>query len=46
MAAGVTDRLWVLKDIAALVDAYAPKPGKRGPYKNRNSKWGTTPNLI
>ena len=38
MAAGVTDRLWELEDIAALVEANAPKPGKRGPYKKRISK--------
>ena len=37
MAAGVTDKLWDMKDVAALIDAAAPKPGKRGPYKKRNS---------
>ena len=37
MAAGVTDRLWDMKDIVALIDAAAPKPGKRGLYKKRNS---------
>ena len=37
MAAGVTDRLWELEDIAALIDVNALKPGKRGPYKKRNS---------
>jgi hypothetical protein len=37
MAAGVTDRLWDMKDIAALVDAAAPVSKKRGPYKKRNS---------
>lgn len=37
MAAGVTDKLWSVEDIAALVDAAAPKPGRRGPYKKRNS---------
>lgn len=33
MAAGVTDRLWSMAEIAALVEAAAPKPGPRGPYK-------------
>ena len=37
MAAGVTDRLWDIEDIIALVDEAAPKPGPRGPYKKRNS---------
>jgi hypothetical protein len=35
MAAGVTDRLWTVADLAALVEASEPKPGKSGPYK----KW-------
>lgn len=33
MAAGVSDRLWSMDDNVALVDARAPKLGKRGPYK-------------
>ncbi len=33
MAAGVTDKHWDMKDVAALVDAAAPKPGRRGSYK-------------
>lgn len=36
MAAGIVDRLWSIDDIIARIDADAPKPGKRGPYKNRN----------
>ena len=38
MAAGVTDRLWDMKDIAALIDANAPMSKERGLYKKRNSK--------
>ena len=34
MAAGVSDRLWDIKDIVDLIDAAAPKPGPRGSYKN------------
>lgn len=37
MAAGISERLRDMKDIAALIDAAAPKPGKRGPYKTRAS---------
>ena len=37
MAAGLTDRLWDMKDVVTLIDAAAPKPGERGPYKKRNS---------
>lgn len=35
MAAGVTDRLWEIADIAKLVEDAEAKPGKRGPYKKR-----------
>ena len=35
MATGVSDRLWSMEDIAALVEAAAPKLGPRGPYKKR-----------
>jgi len=38
MAAGVSDKLWSVADIVALVEAAAPRPGPRGPYKKRNSK--------
>lgn len=37
MAAGVTDRLWEVSDIVALLEAAEPKPGKRGPYKKREA---------
>ena len=35
MAAGVTDKLWEMKDLAAMIDADAPRPGRRGPYKKK-----------
>ena len=35
MAAGVTDRLWEIADVVDMVEAAAPKPGPRGPYRKR-----------
>jgi hypothetical protein len=35
MAAGVTDRLWSMEEIAELIEAAAPKPGRPATYKNR-----------
>ncbi|MGV9009660.1 IS1 family transposase [Brevundimonas sp.] len=35
MAAGITDRLWSLEDIANRIEAGKPAPAKRGPYKKR-----------
>jgi IS1 family transposase len=35
MAAGVTDRLWTIADLAGLVEEAEPKSGKRGPYKKQ-----------
>ena len=37
MHAKVTDRLWEIGNIVALLEAVEPKPGPRGPYKKRNS---------
>jgi len=35
MAAGVSDTVWTLENIAERIEARQPKPGKRGPYKKR-----------
>jgi hypothetical protein len=37
MAAGVSDRLWSMEDIIALIDAAEGEPKKRGPYKPRQT---------
>jgi IS1 family transposase len=38
MAAGVSDKLWSLDDLVALIAASEPPPKKRGPYKKRASQ--------
>ncbi len=35
MAAGISDKLWSMEDVVAMIDARAPEPKKRGPYKKR-----------
>jgi hypothetical protein len=35
MASGVSDKLWSMDDIVALVEAADVKPAKRGLYKER-----------
>jgi IS1 family transposase len=37
MAAGVSNTLWSVADLAEMVDATMPKPGPRGPYKSREA---------
>ena len=38
MAAGVSDQLWIMEDLAGLVEAADAKPAvKRGPYKKRTA---------
>ena len=37
MAAGVSDTLWSLEDIAERIEARRPQGGKRGPYKKRTT---------
>jgi hypothetical protein len=35
MAAGVTERLWEMADLVAVLEAVEPRAAKRGPYKKR-----------
>ena len=37
MEAGVTVHVWTMEEIVDMIDAAAPQPAKRGPYKPRNS---------
>ena len=36
MAAGVTDHVWTIADIVAIIDAEEGAPKKRGPYKKKS----------
>ena len=38
MAAGISDRLWSMEDIVALIDAREEPAKKRGPYKKQSSR--------
>jgi len=35
MAAGLTDRVWSVEEIVAMMDEIAPKPGRPKTYKKR-----------
>ena len=35
MASGLSETLWGMTDLAEMIDASLPKPGKRGPYKTQ-----------
>jgi IS1 family transposase len=37
MAAGISDTLWSVTDMAEMIDATLPKPGPRGPYKTKEN---------
>jgi IS1 family transposase len=37
MAAGITDHLWSMEEIAEMIEARQAKPMKRGPYKKRTA---------
>jgi IS1 family transposase len=37
MAAGISDTLWGMTDLAEMIDATLPTPGPRGPYKRTRS---------
>jgi hypothetical protein len=38
MAAGLSDTLWSMNELAEMIDASLPSPGKRGSYKKRETR--------
>jgi len=42
MASGTSDKLWSMIDVAGMIDATLPKPGKRGPYRMTAAQNGKT----
>jgi hypothetical protein len=38
MASGLSATLWSMTDMADMIDAAQPKPGKRGPYKKTGAE--------
>ncbi|MFZ0803547.1 MAG: IS1 family transposase [Terriglobales bacterium] len=37
MESGLADHVWSIEELIQMADSQMPKPGKRGPYKKRNS---------
>ena len=37
----LSDHVWSLEEIVQMADNYMPKPGKRGPYKKRDTEGNT-----
>ncbi|MDR3410698.1 MAG: hypothetical protein P4L87_07115 [Formivibrio sp.] len=46
MTAGLSDHVWSLEEIVQMADNYMPKPGKRRPYKKRDTEGSTIDGKI
>jgi hypothetical protein len=46
MACGLSDHIWSLEEIVMMADNYMPKPGKRGPYRKRDTEGNTIDGRI